>query len=84
MERLAGEESSRRNNRSSLSLLSGDLFGGRGKGLESMPWEWRRRWEDAEVGRPMRVLRAWEVSGMKSWDKKIMECESQRYEGGSG
>ena len=69
------ESSSSRRNRSSLSLLGGDLFGGRTRGFESMPWEWRRRWEDAEMGRPMRVMRMWEVMSVRLWDKKILECE---------
>ncbi|ORX40581.1 hypothetical protein BD324DRAFT_647505 [Kockovaella imperatae] len=58
---------------SSLGLLNGDLFGGKGKGLESMSWEWRRRWEEAENNRTSgRALVAWEGPS-KRFERHIME-----------
>ena len=64
-----------RRSSSSLSLLGGDLFGGKGRGLESMSWEWRRRWEDAESARAAgRMLSVWE-GGTKRFEKYITDCE---------
>lgn len=57
------------------SLFGFSLGSGGGKGFESMGYEWRRRFYEAEQGRLGGRWLRWWIGGERSWEGKICECE---------
>ncbi|KAK4684477.1 hypothetical protein P7C73_g5699, partial [Tremellales sp. Uapishka_1] len=55
------------------------LFGKAQRGFNDMGWEWRKRWDNAEMARMAgRALRIWEgTSGARYWERIILDFQEE-------